>query len=160
VSLRLVYLIFCQLVNLLLLLARSSASKDVELLVLRHEVAVLGRAHPKPRLDWADRAVFAARRLPQFSRAMRSIPTASVPSPTTTNPPRGGPQLPTDQASPGSRWLDQRVRTSGITLLLSVGDRLMEPHRQSSRLPGVGRPTATVNRVLALITICMFTEYR
>jgi hypothetical protein len=41
VSLRLLYLIFCQLVNLLLLLARSSASKDVELLVLRHEVAVL-----------------------------------------------------------------------------------------------------------------------
>jgi hypothetical protein len=66
-SLRLLYLIFCQLVNLLLLLARSSASKDVELLVLRHEVAVLHRAHPKPRLDWADRAVFAALvgRLPQ-----------------------------------------------------------------------------------------------
>ena len=40
-SLRLLYLIFCQLVNLLLLRARSSASKDVELLVLRHEVAVL-----------------------------------------------------------------------------------------------------------------------
>jgi hypothetical protein len=56
-SLRLLYLIFCQLVNLLLLLARSSASKDDELLVLRYEVAVLRRAHPKPRLDWADRAV-------------------------------------------------------------------------------------------------------
>jgi putative transposase len=40
VSLRLLYLIFLQLVNLLLLLGRSSAAKDVELLVLRHEVAV------------------------------------------------------------------------------------------------------------------------
>jgi putative transposase len=60
VSLRLLYLIFLQLVNLLVLLGRSSASKDVELLVLRHEVAVLRRANPKPRLDWADRAVFAA----------------------------------------------------------------------------------------------------
>jgi len=65
--LRLLYLIFLQLVNLLLLLARSSASKDVELLVLRHAVAVPRRANPKPRLGWADRAVFAAlvRMLPQ-----------------------------------------------------------------------------------------------
>lgn len=47
-SLRLLYLIFLRLVNLLLLLGRSSASKDVELLVLRHEVAVLRRANPKP----------------------------------------------------------------------------------------------------------------
>ena len=42
------------------LLARTSASKDVELLVLCHEVTVLRRANPKPRLDWADRAVLAA----------------------------------------------------------------------------------------------------
>jgi putative transposase len=48
VSLRLLYLIFLQLLNLLLLLGRSPASKDVELLVLRHEVAVLRRASPKP----------------------------------------------------------------------------------------------------------------
>ena len=47
-SLRLLYSIFLQLLNLLLLLARSSASKDVELLVLRHEVAVLRRVNAKP----------------------------------------------------------------------------------------------------------------
>jgi hypothetical protein len=51
------YLIFLRLLNLLLLLGRSSASKDGELLVLRHDVAVLRTANPKPRLDWADRAV-------------------------------------------------------------------------------------------------------
>jgi putative transposase len=73
VSLRLLYLVFLRLLNLLLLLGRSSASKDVELLVLRHEVAVLRRATPKPRLDWADRAVFAAlvRALPMMLRGHR-----------------------------------------------------------------------------------------
>jgi len=68
VALRLLYLIFLHLLNLLLMLGRSSASKDIELLVLRHEVAMLRRTNPRPRLDWADRASFAAlvRRLPHI----------------------------------------------------------------------------------------------
>ena len=59
VSLRLLCLISQHALGLLLLMSRASSTKDVELLVLRHEVAVLRRANPRPRVDWADRAVFA-----------------------------------------------------------------------------------------------------
>jgi hypothetical protein len=57
VSLRLLYLIFSQLLSWLTLLSRTPSSKDIELRVLRHEVAVLRRTNPKPRLDWADWSV-------------------------------------------------------------------------------------------------------
>ena len=80
VSLRLLYLIFDRLLNWLLLLGRTSSAKNIELLVLRHEVAVLRRTHPRPRLDWADRAVFAAliRRLPAVPRNHRLVSPATV----------------------------------------------------------------------------------
>jgi putative transposase len=56
------------------LLARSSSSKDVEILALRYEVAVSRRANPRPRVSWADRAVLAAltRSMPKALRARRS----------------------------------------------------------------------------------------
>jgi putative transposase len=75
VSLRLLYLIFWQVLGLVLLIGRTSATKDVELLVLRHEVAVLRRTNPRPHLDWADRAVFAAliQRLPHALRRHRLV---------------------------------------------------------------------------------------
>ena len=80
VSLRMLYLIFQQVLGLVLLLRRSASSKDVELLVLRHEVAVLRRTIPKPRLDWADRAVFAAliRRLPTRLRGHRLVTPGTI----------------------------------------------------------------------------------
>jgi putative transposase len=75
VSTRLLYLIFIRLLSWIALFARSSASKDAELLVLRHEVAVLRRQNPKPTLNWTGRAFFAAfgRMLPPAVRRHRLV---------------------------------------------------------------------------------------
>jgi putative transposase len=73
-------LIFIPLLSWLLLLACSSAAKDVELLVLRHEVAVLRRTTRKPRLDWADRTILFAliRLLPQTLRRHRLVTPSTI----------------------------------------------------------------------------------
>jgi putative transposase len=80
VTLRLLYLIFSQLLSWLTLLPRPSSSKDVELLVLRHEVAVLRGTKPRPCLDWADRALLAAliRYLPAALRRHRLVTPGTV----------------------------------------------------------------------------------
>ena len=72
---RLVYLFVVRVLGWLALLAGSDAAKDVEILVLRHEVAVLRRQVARPRPDWADRAMLAAlaRLLPGRLRLHRIV---------------------------------------------------------------------------------------
>jgi hypothetical protein len=72
---RLAYLLMIRLFSWLALLARSNTAKDVEILVLRHEVAVLRRQVTRPEPNWADRAVIAAlaRLLPRHLRLHRIV---------------------------------------------------------------------------------------
>ncbi|MEU6654715.1 integrase core domain-containing protein [Streptomyces sp. NPDC046900] len=75
-ALRMIYLALLRLLGLLLLLSRSEEAKDVELLALRHENAVLRRRlGVRPRLAWPDRAMLAAlaRHLPFHLRRHRLV---------------------------------------------------------------------------------------
>ncbi len=59
-TLRFTYLAVLRVLGWLALLARSDRAKDAEILILRHQIAVLQRQVKTPRLSWADRAVLAA----------------------------------------------------------------------------------------------------
>lgn len=75
VLIRLTYRTLATLLSWLALSARSSTSKNAEILILRHEVAVLCRGSPRPRISWADRTVLAAlaRIPPKALRAHRIV---------------------------------------------------------------------------------------
>ncbi len=74
------YLIMIRVFGWLVLLGGSEASKDAEIMVLRHEVAVLRRQVTRPKPDWADRAILAAlaRLLPAVLRAHRLVTPGTV----------------------------------------------------------------------------------
>ena len=60
VALRLIYQMFSKLLGWIVLRTRSDTTKDIEILVLRHQLAVLQRRTPRPRMSWTDRALIAA----------------------------------------------------------------------------------------------------
>jgi putative transposase len=130
------YLMLCRSVQLLTLLARGDAAKDLEILVLRHQLTVLRRNTPRPRLEPADRALLAA-----ISRALpRARWSCSIVKPETllrwhrqlvkgawTYPHRGPGRPPLDPqvqqlivrlATENPRWGYQRI--SGELLRLGV----------------------------------------
>ena len=59
-AVRLIYQMFAKLLSWMVLRARSDNANEIEILVLRHQLAVLQRRTPRPRISWTDRAVIAA----------------------------------------------------------------------------------------------------
>jgi hypothetical protein len=60
VAVKLIYQMLVKLLSWIVLHARSDTTKEIEILVLRHQLAVLQRGTPHPRISWSDRAVIAA----------------------------------------------------------------------------------------------------
>src|SRR6185369_4945770 len=60
VALKLIYQMFAKVLSWMVLRTRSDVAKEIEILVLRHQLAVLQRRRPRPRINWTDRAVVAA----------------------------------------------------------------------------------------------------
>jgi transposase InsO family protein len=75
----LIYAVVGRLLSLIVVRGRGEASKDIELILLRHEISVLRRQLPRPRLEPADRLIMAA-----FARHLpRSLWNFRIVSPST-----------------------------------------------------------------------------
>jgi putative transposase len=85
-------------------------------------------------LIFSQRHLCAARGVPPALQWSTTAPRPR-PSPTATNPPPGRPQPGTYDASAGSGWLDQRVRTGSLKSLPTTGGRLLEPHSSRRAVP-------------------------
>ena len=71
---------FSKLLSWMILLAQSQQAKEIEILVLRHQLAILQRRTPRPRMNWADRALTAAlaRLLPTRRRLGLLVTPATI----------------------------------------------------------------------------------
>ena len=119
VALKLIYLMFSKLLGWIVLRTRSDTSKEIEILVLRHQLAVLQRRSPRPRISWPDRAFIAAltRLLPTRRRLGFLVTPATilrwhqrlVSRHWTTQPARSGrPAIPTGLRALPSAWRPPR----------------------------------------------------
>jgi hypothetical protein len=116
-ALRLLYLMFTRSLSWLLLLGRSGRSKEIEILVLRHQLAVLQRQTGRPRLSWADRALISAlarllpktRRLRDADHSRNAAALARRPAETTLDLPASATRPPAGPAGdPGAGSADGR----------------------------------------------------
>ncbi len=156
------YRMFCRIVELLVLRGRRDRSKDVEILVLRHQLAVLRRQNPRPRLDDRDRMVLAG-----LSRVLdrKRWMTMFFVTPTTllswhrrlvarhwTHPKRGPGRPP---ISAGLRALVVRIASENPTWgyrrihgeVVGLGESLAaSPYGRSSNMPGSTPRHGVANR--------------
>src|SRR6187397_1682473 len=99
VALRLIYQMFSKLLGWIVLRTRSDTTKEIEILVLRHQLAVLQRHAPRPRFSWADRALLSSltRLLPirRRRRAPRHASDHPALAPPADRPPLDHPADPT-----------------------------------------------------------------
>ena len=101
---RLAYLTLCRSIQLLTLHVRGDAAKDLEILVLRHQLAVLRRQKPRPMLEPTDRALLAAigRILPRSRWSCFLVrPETLLGWPDASSPVPG----PTRASPDGHRWM-------------------------------------------------------
>ena len=161
---KLAYLTLCRSIRLLVLLARGDAAKDLEILVLRHQLAVLRRQVVRPRFKPADRALLAA-----LSRALpRSRWSCFFVKPETllrwhrrlvagawTYPHRGTGRPPLDQqlqdlivrlARENPRWGYQRIQGELLRLGIRVSGIAIRTTLRRHGLDPTPRPTATTWR--------------
>ena len=153
-TVRLLYMTLAQVCGWLRLLSRSTASKDAELLVLRHEVGVLRRAQQRPRLD-GRRAILAAllaacgapqlcaprRRFPPSEALMPSAPPHSLPGRQARRQVAGWPVLARMDCA-AQRWRTmsrcQRRIVSGVTTSRSLSRALWILGTHSPLTTGAG----------------------
>jgi transposase InsO family protein len=164
---KLAYLTLCRTIQLLALLARGEAAKDLEILVLRHQLAVLRRQVPRPRLEPTDRALLAA-----VSRVLpRARWSCFLVKPETllrwhrrlvagawTYPHRGGGRPPLDEqvqqlivrlAGENPRWGYQRIQGELLRLGVQVSaTAIRETLRRHGLDPAPRRTPTTWRRFL------------
>jgi putative transposase len=176
---KLAYLSLCRSIQLLVLLAQGDTAKDLEILVLRHQLNVLRRQVPRPRLEPADRALLAA-----LSRALpRSRWSCFFVKPETllrwhrrlvagawTYPHRATGRPPLDQelqqlilrlARENPRWGYQRIQGELLRLGMRVSATAIRTTLRRHGLDPAPRPTATtwrafLRRQAAAIVACDF----
>ena len=152
VLLRLIYQMLSTLLGWLVLRARSNTSKEIEILVLRHQLAVLRRGTRRPRLRRADRALIAAlTRLLPTPRRLRLLVTPAtilrwhrelVTRRWTSQPTRPGrPAIPA-----GLRNLVIRLATENPTWGYRDPRRARRPQLPDRRLHGLEDPPRIRNR--------------